>query len=482
MARIGMRARATLAALAMAGWMASDGLGQGIGPTEREVEFPRFAAKNPESLAKKAGGPTERIEVQSTEDHIDYVVKAYTLQHANASEVFGIIQNAVALEGGFVDRLAAGSAVDISPAGDVNTSYEGTSILVVTAPEWMIPFVDQTIAVLDQPGLESSAFGTGYAYYRPKHRRPSELAELLAGSVASGFEVLVPDDSRNTLYLEDTPSYVGGFVEALEAFDRSPDQVEVHVRIYELDDTCARDVGLDWYAWKKSVAGGGLNFVWGKPGDTNLNLESLTGALALSPTVATEFLNYQAERGNAKVITDTRVRVVNGQTAVVDSTTQIPYVIRGWVGGTVGDQPLLDSPPALDGDGIIKEFTEGVSVELTPTIGQDSMEMQISATVASHVGYTPNQSVPIISSSSVSSVLDLSDGTPAVISGLTRTTKVEERVGIAGLKEIPGVRYLFSREVVRNHVGHVLISIVPVKVTCRDVPGDDPATLPFGGG
>ncbi len=442
-------------------------------PAADGLRFNRLGSKTADTLAPKAGGPTERIEVQSTDDHIDYVVKTYSLSRANSSEVYQLIVNAVALEGGSVDRIAMGSAPSVAPDGSVSYDYAGPSYLVVTMPEWMIPYVDQTINGLDITDLESSAFGTGTTFVRPKHRRPSELADLIAESVASGVEVFVPDDSRNLLYLEDTPSYLEGIIEALNEFDQPPFQIEAHLRIYEIDDEDARDVGLDWYAWKKSITGGELTISHsndGHPSSYDLDLDSITSELTFSPLLATEFLNYLASKGNAEVITDTRVRVINGETGTIESTLQIPYVLRGFVDNDVADSPLRDSPEALDADRLIREFVEGVVIELTPTIADESIELAIQSTVSSHIGYTPNQGVPMIAHSFVESVLDVGSDKAAVLGGLTRTSMVDERAGIPWLKDVPGVRYLFSREVRRQHKSHIVVSVVPRRVLHDDAP------------
>lgn len=437
-------------------------------PAQEGLRFNRLAGKTLDTLAPKAGGPTERIEVQSTDDHIDYVVKAYKLSRANSSEVYQLIVNAVALEGGAVDRIAMGSIPRISPNGEVKTPYEGASYLIVTMPEWMIPYVDQTIEQLDISNLESSAFGTGTAFVHPKHRRPSELASLVAESVASGVEVFVPDDSRNLLYVEDTPSYLGGIMDALANFDQPPVQMEARIRIYEIDDQDAHDIGLDWYAWKKSISGGELTIKHSNENNSSsysLDLDSITSELTFNPLIATEFLNYLATNGRAEVITDTRVRVINGETGSVESTLQIPYVLRGFVENDVADSPLRDSPEALDGDRLIREFLEGVVIRLTPTIADESIELAIQSTVSSHIGYTPNQGVPMIARSFVESVVDVGSDRAAVLGGLTRTSMVETRSGVPLLKDIPGVRFLFSREVRRQHKSHIVVSVIPRMVT-----------------
>jgi type II secretory pathway component GspD/PulD (secretin) len=95
------------------------------------------------------------------------------------------------------------------------------------------------------------------------------------------------------------------------------------------------------------------------------------------------------------------------------------------------------------------------------------VEVAVNASVTSHVGYTPHQSVPIISESSVDSIVLLEAGKPAVIGGLSRTTTVRTRTGIPGLKDVPLIKYLVSREVERRDTSQIVITIELEKM----VPG-----------
>lgn len=157
---------------------------------ENGMRFNRFAEKTPDTLAPKAGGPTERIEIQTTDDHIDYIVKAFVIEEANASEVFELIQVAVELEGGKVSRISPGSTCEVDLKElTAKTTYEGKSILVVTAPEWMMQHVEETIRILDSAKVEAASFGTAFCYLKCKHRTPSEIAELVRNSTASPFIV-----------------------------------------------------------------------------------------------------------------------------------------------------------------------------------------------------------------------------------------------------------------------------------------------------
>ncbi len=458
-------------------------------PGESGLRVNRRSTKTVETLARKAGGPTERIEITSTDDNRDFVVKVYTLEHANASEVFELIQQAVELEGGIVTRIAAGSVcVSDEKTHEVRTEYTGKSHLVVTVPDWMLHYLDQSIAALDRKDLAASELGTGTLYTKVKHRLPSEVADLIAETAASPFVILIPDDARQLLYIEDTPSYFEGDIEALKVFDTAPAQIEARVRIYEIDEDNSRDVGLDWYAWKKSISGGTLTATWDGGGSYDLDLESLSATLSFNPLLATEFLNYIVALGHAEVITDIRLTQIHQATATIESTTDIPFVVRGFLDGRVADSPLRDSPVAVEemneavagGEGdsetltvsSIRAFVEGIVVELTPRIAEE-VELQVSASVTSHVGFTPHQSVPILSSSRVNSVVLLKPGEAAVIGGLSRQSKVNARTGLPVLKSVPVLKHFVSREVERRDKSQIIISI-----ELEEMMADVPARLP----
>ena len=474
-----MRRLYCISAFVLAVMMSVSAYGQNT-PEANGFRFGPSGLKSLEMLAKKAGGPTERMEIQSTTDHIDYIVKTYVLKEANAAEVYELILRGVQLEGGHVDRVAPGSEVTCPARGDVEVKYEGESLLIVTMPEWMEPYIADAIKTLDRKGLQASAFGTGCKYINPRHRRPSELADLIRDSVASGFEVFVPDDSRNILYIEDCPSYMGGNLQALDLFDVPPTQIDVRVRIYEISDSHGHDIGLDWYAWKKAVQDGELTLSYDKirgeedagygvsPENlADIDIRELNAELSFSPLLATEFLNYLVGQGEAEVITDTRLSLINGEAGTVNATKAIPYVILGYMDGQVANSPLRDVPQAAD-DGAIREYREGILVELLPTIGTETIQLEIGASVLSHLGYTPNQSVPIVAESTVASNLIMEEGVPSVLGGLTRVTIVSERSGIPGLRSVAWLKYLFSREVKREEKSQIIVTVLPLE----SLPGE----------
>jgi type II secretory pathway component GspD/PulD (secretin) len=418
-------------------------------PEDDGLRFSRTASKTLDTLAMRAGGPTERIEIQSTRDNIDYTVKTYTLKHANAAEVYELILHAVSLEGGFVDRVSPGSVVDIDAGTlDAVPKNEGDSYLIVTAPDWMFKSLDEAIAALDRPGIDVAYWGTGATYYKPKHILASELAALIGASSASSTIVLAPDDVRNVLYIDDIPSFFPCDMAAIKAYDVPKPQIETRVRIYQIDESNAKDVGLDWYAWKEAIGGEGFTATWAAdPGSYDLDLTSFAGSLTLSPQAATEFLNYLATNGNAKVVTDSRMTQVNSIPASISSSVDIPYIVH-----RNAEEELQSITDA------VLEFAEGVTVDMTPRIA-DEIEIAVSASVSSLIGYTPTQNVPILSKSSVDTSVLLAPGMPAVLGGLTKKSMVSERGGIPVLKDIPVIRVLTSRVIEREVSSQIIITI-----------------------
>ena len=66
--------------------------GQATVSDDAGLRFPRFAGKDPRTLAQKAGGPTERIETIVTPDNVDFVTQTFRMTRGNASDIFPIIQ------------------------------------------------------------------------------------------------------------------------------------------------------------------------------------------------------------------------------------------------------------------------------------------------------------------------------------------------------------------------------------------------------
>jgi len=398
----------------------------------------------------------------------NYVVKAFSIQNAEAIEIQSYLLRTLAYEGGVAEVMGADGVA-------------GGQVLIVTAPDFMIPGIVELVALSDKTGFKyfdatgkDFGGGSGARTYVGKHRTASELKSILAGTELGNIGVFLyppfADDSTNSLYVVDNPSDIADNFLALEAFDKPPLQVDLEVTIYEINDGDRAKLGLDWDAWKRFTAGA---FEYSGSNDQTFfasDTDSFSTLLTLDARALASFLNYTVQTGTTNVVTATKITMVNsedvpgglsggnrgtstGVPAVIESVVSYPFtVLQEDVGGTNSTNARNE---------VFDSAFEGVRVEILPFIGTESLTLTINAVVNSLVGFSAGNDIPIIASRSVNSVVNLTNGTPIIIGGLDRTNNVESRVGIPLLKDIPVIQYLFSKKVKDTTKSKVIISLKP---------------------
>lgn len=239
-------------------------------------------------------------------------------------------------------------------------------------------------------------------------------------------------------------------------FDQPPLQVELQCTIYEIDTTDHAILGADWDAWKRHFAGSLTYFSDSPTGFFDKKFNSYQALLTLDDNFLIEFLNYTVERGHAKIVTATKLTMVNSEDhpgalsggnrgsataepAVIESIVTIPYSV---LQSDIGPTNSTNARNEVTED----ESFGGVRVEILPFSGTESITLKINAQVNSIVGYTKDNRIPIISTRRINSVVSLKDGKPIVLGALDKLTVTKSRSGIPGLGRIPLLRYLFANE------------------------------------
>lgn len=421
-------------------------------------------------------GERARLEVIDTNDNIDYITRTYTLREANAADLFPIIDEAIDQENGRVDTLALGGDIRRnSETGDFEIEDAAESYMVITAPEWMFPGIDQTIATLDRGGLSAWRDGTVDAYFVLEHRRPSELAEFIEDYVTRRA-ILIPDDSTNRLFVRDAPENLRAIIQAIENFDAPAQAVMIEVEIIEIVRDDDRDLGVWWDAWKEALpteidaeysfftdAGrdadvdarvveptGVTGFISGvSPRYTRTNQHGVAVSLNnISPQAAADFVNYLINEGHARVLTSPRITVLQNGVGEIQSVTEYQTV------------NLLQQDE--EGPRIFTDVTvgEGVELEVTPFIGTNTIQLAVHAEVNSLVGFGEG-GLPIVTKREVESQAVLRDGERMTLAGLALEQIVKESSGIPVLRRIPLLRYLFSRETEVHRTSDIVIFLTP---------------------
>jgi type II secretory pathway component GspD/PulD (secretin) len=417
----------------------------------------------------------------------EYVSHVIELMHSPGFEVLPHVMRAVRLEKGNARTLRY---------TDPETGNIRHFIQVVTTPTQM-PSIIETVKAIDLPGMISST-GDLKFHYRLSHRRASEVAEALVNTTLSGDGAVSFDDTTNTIYFEDSQSDGLRNVEVIRFYDVPAPQVEFEVVVTEIDEDDSKKLGLDWDAWKSGI-GGQFQLVGNRfeGGDAFGRLDAL---LTVDAGALAAFLNYTATTGTGRVTTRTIITASNDAPAVLSSlrrlshqrlvttygapsnlTEQAPGLSARGKESTdspAGLRTITTVPPsrtglqsvgapgnapgasALDPSLAVGEKSEGMYLALRPTIGRESVTADVRVVVNSLVGRGPGDE-PIVAERLVATRVALRNEAPFALGGLAKETSVEVRRGIPLLKEIPGLRYLFSVNSNSNRVARVYIVITP---------------------
>jgi len=393
-----------------------------------------------------------------------YVCEALEFKNVNPYNVVNFFWAVVSREEGGIYSFCD---------SDEKGEYKDNGFLVVICPEYQLESLRQLARDLDKKGLDSGP-GSTYTYYRMKHRNSSDpnLGQVALWTIgASG--VLVPDIETNSLLIYDAAGGAKSCEDSLmQLVDKPLRQVEMGVKVYEVDVNRDGTLGLDFQAWKNGPGKGLFSFRYDGATisfrDVNGNVVSAKGSYENRSSrfygdYPSAFFDFLAAKGKAQTLTDTKVLAFSGQTATMSAKDEILY------------HRVTDNPAALDrnvkGEILLKEPQElrqsvkvGVDLAITPTIGDESVKMVTKLQASSIQGYD-GKGVPVISGPfTLENTTSVPNGMEAYLGGITREKQVKTTRKVPVLGSIPVLGYLFGGEISTNQKTMVVASVRPVLV------------------
>jgi len=260
----------------------------------------------------------------------------------------------------------------------------------VTAPDFMMPGIEDVVKSLDYAGFEFN-LGDYSATHKIKNRRPSETANLLKNAaVLSAQATVLPDDAINILYVADGGAAHEDAMDMIKAFDAPIPQVLIEAQIVEIEEDETRKLGVDWEAWKNALPvrlDGTFNS--GNTAAAGVAKSSISFAGA-SPQALAQFIEHLTNTGRAHVMSRPRIVASNGKVAEISSVDVIPY--------TTIAQPSRDKS-ANDANGrerVDAQEEVGLRLTVTPLAGAKTINLTIDAQLSSVVGFARDDR-PILS-------------------------------------------------------------------------------------
>lgn len=410
-----------------------------------------------------------------------YVTEAIELKEAIAFELLPHVLKTVRLERG-----------DARPMKyrDPETG-EMRYFMQVICPEFQLPYIREMLHTLDLPGIQS-ATGNIYYHVRTAHRDASEIKRIIEGTVLSGEGFMFADDVTNTVYIFDSVSDGERAAETIKFYDVPPPQVEITTWVIEIEEDGNKTLGLDWDAWKRSLAGAvtltqrqNVSNASNVPDGVG-NFVATDVVLSVGVDALASFINYLVDIGKAKVLTNTTLSALNHKTATLGALKRVPIFGRtpdvqgfsgltdvsandpgtgdAFISGTTGfggtarpgSTALDPATPSLRQ----AERSEGIFLEILPSIFTDSLTLDIVITVNSLVGFT-KLDAPIIAERRTQTTVNLVEGQTVKLGSMEKTTLVEEDSSFPFLGRIPVLGYLFGKKTTVERRSELLVFLYP---------------------
>ena len=429
-----------------------------------------------------------------------YVPKVYTFNQVNPHEIVNYFTAALACEEG-------GAYTFVAPDGK-------SGKLLVICPEHQIPYFDKLAAELDRSQL-TSAPGSKYIYYRFKHRSAldSGLRSVLSFYGGGPGEALVPDRETNSMLIYDAPQGALDVAALLEkSMDAPTPQVQIALKIYEVNVSNAGALGQDFISWKNGI---GRNlFNWSYAGDylklihpDDPNKFTLrTSSWGYYVEYPSAYFDFLVSKSKAKVLVETRLSAMNGSTASFQTGDQVLYYyvdsVRNVTGATTAQSQAalnLSKRANTQGNtsqvietiagattyqvtvntdtGVIQGITQssapinriqavptGILFTATPRIGTEMINMDLLVKVADLVGYQDN-GIPIINSRQIADSIVVPKDTEIMLGGLTRENVIKTTKKFPILGSIPILGWFFGGENQIKQKAMVVMAIKPVVIT-----------------
>lgn len=330
--------------------------------------------------------------------------------------------------------------------GIVVQTVPGQPVLSVRGTEKQLAEVESLLAQIDRaPEQGPPVFQRAYQLSNAK---ASELAKVLQealqarqtqaqgqGQAQPRQATVVADERTNTLIVTGTQEDLALVEGLIPRLDQAVPQVNLRVRIQEVQANLSRNLGLKW----NTVAGGN---VVASILDTGLSLIfDSTRSLAALNIVAT--LDALQRQGLSRALRDVNQTVLNNQTARLQSGET--FLIRRIVGDRVERVP----------------FDIGIIVEVTPQITADGqILLNIKAEVSGNVQRNPvDGDVDRFTKQVVTTTLRVRDGQTVVLGGLTSQESNQVQQGVPLLMDIPLIGELFKQRTNENTDRELLVVI-----------------------
>ena len=289
-------------------------------------------------------------------------------------------------------------------------------------------------------------------------------------------------EGTSHIIVTDTESKIRDITNLIDTVDRITPQVLVEVRIYDITSKDNLDLGIDWYAGRRTnrdAFGYPINddIIVQRSGDdtyiksitdpsltagfsagTNKTEDTTLGYLRFG--LLNEHIDIEArlraeqENIDAKLLANPRIMVLDNEEATFDIVTEHPYVERTITAGSTTET--------------VKFKNVGVKLIVTPHVaGDDMLRLTISPEFSVLVTrvQVASSNVPVVDTRKVNTIALVKDGQAVVLGGLRKKETSQQTNKVPLLGDIPVLGHLFKFEGEATAITELVVFITPHIIT-----------------
>ncbi len=300
----------------------------------------------------------------------------------------------------------------------------------------------QDTALLTPPAEENNEDNNGLVVEESENSRVTRAVDRVITTVASTPEskeppkldfVIVADTRTNSLVINATAEQHEQFAELLPKLDIPQKQVNVQVRIQEINKESAKNLGIDLNAgfgtFSAQFLNTGLNFVF--------NAQKAISGLNIGAV-----LDTLERQGFSRKVDDANVTVLNNEKGSIQS------------GGTIFIS-LVSGGVTLE-----RTIPYGVQLDFEPQITSTGLvNLDIEAKVEATIGAVEDPTLLNISTKRVTSTVTLEPGQTILLGGLFQNSFDKTTRGVPILSSIPLIGGAFKHTSVEERDAELLLIV-----------------------
>jgi len=291
----------------------------------------------------------------------------------------------------------------------------------------------------------------------PPGAPPATAAGPPPGTPPSGR--IVTDPARNAIIFQGSADEFAQLRPLIESLDQAPREAIIEATVAEVTLADNETLGAEWVA----SLGAGPNEIF-RNVMTGIGTAGFTFTVLNRAGATRLILNALASNNRVKVLSTPKILSRSGGEAKIQVGAQVPIVTSQGTSSQLqqqGTSAILQS---------IQYKDTGVILTVKPTIYAGSqIDLEIKQEVSEAVPNTTSQlSSTVINTRTVSTQLSLQDGATVLLGGLIMENANSTSTGIPGLKDIPGVGFLFGTQNVMKTRSELFVFITPYIVNSSE--------------